>query len=221
MSVACVLPLVTQPGEEPVSGFGANSPTTAKQNQPAVAFALLLCPDTASANRTLLRNHFISLLCSPEGFDRGDVYVEQPILQALPLPYCCRTETRRFMTHPLQMEVNFWAKKAGPFAVVYHACRWSQLVFSLPTPLQWMASKVPSLLFWDHQATEETVSQNYSARTADACHVDGQAPEKGELITSWRRAGYLSQSFLLPGGCARDWKLSTFLAKSPLSPIKA
>ena len=45
-----------------------------------------------------------------------------------------------------------------------------------------MASKVPSLLFWDHQARKETVSQRYSPSTANACCVDGQAPEEGESL---------------------------------------
>lgn len=124
MPVMHVLSLVTKPGEEQVSGFRANnSPTTAEQDQPAMAFALLLCPDTASANHSLLRNYSVLLLCSPRGFDQDDVYVEHPILQTVPLPYCCTTETRHFIIRPLQMEVNFGAETASLFAVVCHPRR--------------------------------------------------------------------------------------------------
>lgn len=85
-----------------------------------------------------------------------------------------------------------------------------------------MASKVPSLLFWDSQATKENVSQHDSPSTANVCCVDGQAPEEGEslLLTLGKELATCLKAFsclvVVPGDC----KLSIFLTKSPLSPIQ-
>lgn len=134
-SVSSVCPVLGHPTRR-----GASLWFQTKQQPPncwaesAMAFALLLRPDTAPANRSPLRIYSVVLLHSLRGFDWDDVYIEHPILQTL--PFCRATETRDFITHLLQMEVNFWAKTTSLFAVLHHPRKWSPLVFSLPTPLQ-------------------------------------------------------------------------------------